>query len=76
MFSYDPIVMYGLSIDVELHCLLICLRSEVEVSITSPSFIALHLLVSEIAKCIYGIVTTHDYCGVFIDVYQVSLLRE
>ena len=26
--------------------------SQLEVSITSPSFVALHLLVSEIAKCI------------------------
>ena len=26
--------------------------SELEVSITSPSFVTLHLLVSEIAKCI------------------------
>ena len=33
----------------ELHCLLNFLRSELEVSITSPSGVTLHLLV---AKCI------------------------
>ena len=36
----------------ELHCLLNCLSSELEVAITSPSFIALHLPVSEIAYCL------------------------
>ena len=39
----------------ELHCLINCLHVciyELEVSITLPSFITLHCLVSEIAKCI------------------------
>ena len=53
-----PIVMYGLRLFnvvlQELHCLPNCLHvctMRVEVAITSPSFIALPLLVSEIAKC-------------------------
>ena len=39
----------------ELHCLLNCLHVvmiRVRGFITSPSFVPLHLLVSEIAKCI------------------------
>ena len=57
MAIYVPIVMYGLRLFIvvlqELHCLLNCLQVcmiRVEVSITSPSFVILHLLVSEIAK--------------------------
>ena len=61
--------------------------SELEVSITSPSFVTLHLLVSEIAKCIaWGCLLLFYknyivyynvycyYCGVFIETYvcQVS----
>ena len=49
---YVPIVMYGLRLFIvalqEQHCLPNCL----EIAITSPSFVALLLLVSEIAKCI------------------------
>ena len=48
-----PIVMYGLRLFIvalqELYCLP---RSELEVAIMSPSFVTLHPLVSEIAKCI------------------------
>ena len=36
----------------ELQCLQCCLHVELEVSITSPSFVHLHLPVTEIAKCI------------------------
>ena len=36
----------------ELHCLLNCLHVCMEVSIMSPCFVTLNLLVSEIAKCI------------------------
>ena len=54
MAIYAPIVMYCLRLFIvvlqELSYMF--LWSELEVAITSPSFIALHLLVSEIAKCI------------------------
>ena len=56
---YVPIVMYGLRLFIvvfqELYCLPNCLHvciSEFEVAITSPSFVTLYLMVSEIAKCI------------------------
>ena len=59
MAIYVSIVMYGLRLFIvvlqELHCLSNCLHVcmiRVKVSITSPSFVTLHLLVSEIAKCI------------------------
>ena len=56
MAIYVPIVMYGprLFIVNYIHCLPICahIRSELEVSITSPSVVALHLLISQIVKCI------------------------
>ena len=48
---YVPIVMYGLRLFIqELHCFPNYLHASV--SITSPSVIALLLLVSEIPKCI------------------------
>ena len=60
MAIYVPIIMYGLRLFnvvlQELHCLPkclhVCLLSELEVAITSPSFVALNLMVSEIAKYI------------------------
>ena len=84
---YVLIVMYGLRLFIvvlqELHCLPSCLHVGFNrVSITSPCFIALHLLVSEIAKCIaleclllfyknyivyYNVY--HDYLGVFIEIH-------
>ena len=36
----------------ELHCVYMFLLSELEVAITSPSFVTLNLMVSEIAKYI------------------------
>ena len=53
MAIYAPIVMYSLRLFIVVlqelpNCLHVCMISV----ITSPSFIALHLLVSEIAKCI------------------------
>ena len=56
MAIYVPIVMYGLRLFIvvlqELHCLPNCVSSKLEVAITSPSFVALYLMVSEIAKYI------------------------
>ena len=59
MAIHVPIVMYGLRLFIvvlqELHCLPNCLHIcmiRVEVAITSPSFVALLLLFSKIAKCI------------------------
>ena len=56
MAIYAPIVMYCLRLFIvvlqELHCFPNCLHVFMIRVITSPSFIALHLLVSEIAKCI------------------------
>ena len=55
MGIYVPIVMYGLRLYVviqELHCLLHVCMIRVRVAFTSSSFLTLHLLVSEIAKCI------------------------
>ena len=56
MAIYVSIVMYGLRLFIvvlqELHCLSNCLHVFMEVAIMSPSFVTLHLLVSEIAKCI------------------------
>ena len=56
MAIYVPIVMYCLRLFIvvlqELHCLPNCLHAELEVAITSPTFVTLHLLVSEVAKCI------------------------
>ena len=57
MAIYAPIVMYSLRLFIvvlqELHCFPNCLHvCMIRVRDTSPSFIALHLLVSEIAKCI------------------------
>ena len=59
MAIYVSIVMYCLRLFIvvlqELHCLSNCLHIfmiRVEVAIMSPSFVTLHLLVSEIAKCI------------------------
>ena len=62
--------------------------SELEVSITSPSFVTLHLLVSEIAKCIaWGCLLLFYknyivyynvycyYCGVFIETYVYAKFR-
>ena len=50
-----PIIMYGLRLFIavlqEVHCLPNCLHvciSELEVAITSPSFVTLYLIVSEI----------------------------
>ena len=58
MAIYVPIIMYGLRLFnvvlQELHCLPKCLHVciiRVIVAITLPSFVTLHLLVSEIAKC-------------------------
>ena len=65
-----------------------CVWAEFEVSITSPSFVTLHHLVSEIAKCIargclllfyknyivYYNVYCY-YCGVFIEKYVCTKLR-
>ena len=55
MAIYVPIVMYGLRLFTvvlqELHCLHVYMI-RVEVAITSPSFVALYLMVSEIAKYI------------------------
>ena len=57
MAIYVPIVMYGLRLLFvvlqELHCLPNCLHAcviRVKVAITSPSFVTLYLVVSEIAK--------------------------
>ena len=51
-----PIVMYGLRMFIvvlqELHCLPNCLHVFMIRVITSPSFVALHVMVSEIAKYI------------------------
>ena len=56
MAIHVPIVMYCLRLCIfvlqELHCLPNYLLSKLEVAITSPSFVALYLMVSEIAKCI------------------------
>ena len=57
MAIYVPIIMYGLRLFnvvlQELHCLpYMFVLSELEVAITSPSFVALNLMVSEIAKYI------------------------
>ena len=59
MAIYVPIIVYGLRLFnvvlQELHCyqnVYMFVLSELEVAITSPSFIALYLMVSEIAKCI------------------------
>ena len=57
MAIYVPIVMYGLRLFIvvlqELPCLPNCLHvCMMRVAITSSSFTALLLLVSEIAKCI------------------------
>ena len=59
MAIYVPIIMYGLRLFnvvlQELHCLPKCLHVciiRVRGVITSPSFVTLLLLVSEIAKCI------------------------
>ena len=59
MDIYVPIVMYGLRLFIvvlqELHCLPNCLHIcmiRVRGCYHIPSFVALHLLVSEIAKCI------------------------
>ena len=56
MAIYVPIILYGLRLfNVVLHCLPKCLHVciiRLEVAITSPSFVALNLMVSEIAKCI------------------------
>ena len=85
---YVPIVMYGLRLFIvilqELHSLPNCLHafwSELVVSVTSPSVVALLLLVSEIAKCIaWGCLLFYKnyivyynvycyYCGMFIEKY-------
>ena len=59
MAIYVPIILYGLRLFnvvlQELHCLPKCLHVciiRLEVAITSPSFVALNLMVSEIAKYI------------------------
>ena len=57
MAIYAPIVMYCLRLFIvvlqELHCFPTCLYDQkLEVAFTSPSFVNLHFLVSEIAKCI------------------------
>ena len=48
-------VTYGLRLFIvvfqELHCLPNCLSIELDVAITSSSFVARYFLVSEIAKC-------------------------
>ena len=54
MAIYVPSVMYCLRLFIvvlqELHCTY--LYDQLEVAITSPSFVALYLMASEIAKCI------------------------
>ena len=52
MAVYVPIVMYGLRLFIVVLQELHCLRSELEVAITSPSVVILYLMVSEIAKYI------------------------
>ena len=56
MAMYAPIVMYCLRLFIvvlqELHCFPNCLHVFMIRVRTSPSFVDLHLLVSEIAKCI------------------------
>ena len=72
----------------ELLCLLNCLHVCVIRAITSPSFVTLHLLVSEIAKCIaWGCLLLFYknyivyynvycyYCGVFIETYVYTKFR-
>ena len=51
---YAPIIMYGLRLlnYIAYPIVYMFLCSELEVSIISPSFVALHFLVSEIAKYI------------------------
>ena len=56
MAIHVPIVMYCLRLFMfvlqELHCLPIVYIFVLEVAITTPSFVALYLMVSEIVKCI------------------------
>ena len=53
MLMYIPIVMHGLLLFYKNYRIIHLLLSfEMSVSITLPSFIALHLILSEIVKCI------------------------
>ena len=65
------IVIYGLRMFYKnyiVYCIVyIFVSSELDVAITSPSFVALYFLVSEIAKCIA--------CGCLLSVFEIRWLK-
>ena len=85
---YVPIVMYGLRLVLqELHCSTDCLPklfvwSELDVVISSPSFVTPHRLVFEIAKCIawgcllFIFTTTNLFTTVFAVIIVVCSLKK